>query len=69
LADAPSIIDYLCADCRRDFDGLQSALTALGVAYVVDKRLVRGLDYYNLTVFEWISDRLGAQGTVCGGGR
>ena len=51
------------------FDGLRALLDAAGQAYVINPKLVRGLDYYNLTVFEWISDRLGAQGTVCGGGR
>jgi histidyl-tRNA synthetase len=69
LADAPSIIDYLCADCRRDFDDLQSALTALGVAFVVDKRLVRGLDYYTRATFEIQTGELGAQSAVAGGGR
>jgi histidyl-tRNA synthetase len=69
LAGAPSIVDYLCADCRRDFDDLQSALTSLGVAYVVDKRLVRGLDYYTRATFEIQTGELGAQSAVAGGGR
>ena len=69
LAGAPSIIDYLCADCRRDFDDLQSALTALGVAYLIDKRLVRGLDYYTRATFEIQTGELGAQSAVAGGGR
>jgi histidyl-tRNA synthetase len=69
LADAPAIVDYLCADCRRDFDDLQSALTALGVAYLLDKRLVRGLDYYTRATFEIQTGELGAQSAVAGGGR
>ncbi len=69
LADAPQITSYLGAETRRHFDGLQAILTAAGVAFKVNPRLVRGLDYYNLTVFEWITDELGAQGTLCGGGR
>jgi histidyl-tRNA synthetase len=69
LAAAPSILDHLCADCRRDFDELQAALTALGVAYIVDKRLVRGLDYYTRATFEIQTGELGAQSAVAGGGR
>lgn len=69
LADAPSIVDHLCSECRRDFDELQSALTALGVAYLVDKRLVRGLDYYTRATFEIQTGELGAQSAVAGGGR
>jgi histidyl-tRNA synthetase len=69
LAAAPSMQGYLGADSVAHFEGLQRLLDAAGVAYKINPRLVRGLDYYNLTVFEWISDRLGAQGTVCGGGR
>ena len=69
VATAPSLMDYLGEDSRRHFDGLQSLLAAAGVVYRINPRLVRGLDYYNLTVFEWITERLGAQGTVCGGGR
>jgi len=69
LAGAPSILDYLCADCRRDFDELQAALSGLGVAYVVDKRLVRGLDYYTRATFEIQTGELGAQSAVAGGGR
>ena len=66
---APSMLEHLGAESQAHFDGLQQLLAAAGVPYRVNPRLVRGLDYYNLTVFEWISDRLGAQGTVCGGGR
>ena len=69
VASAPSLMDYLGEASLAHFDGLKRLLAAAGVAYRVNPRLVRGLDYYNLTVFEWISDRLGAQGTVCGGGR
>jgi histidyl-tRNA synthetase len=69
VAKAPSLLSYLGAESRAHFEGLQLLLAAAGVTYQVNARLVRGLDYYNLTVFEWISDRLGAQGTVCGGGR
>jgi histidyl-tRNA synthetase len=69
LADAPSILDYLCEDCRRDFDELRSALSGLGVAFVVDKRLVRGLDYYTRATFEIQTGELGAQSAVAGGGR
>jgi len=69
IEGAPRLIDHLGADSRAHFDGLQQLLTDAGIAYVIDPRLVRGLDYYNRTVFEWMTDRLGAQGTVGGGGR
>ena len=71
IAGAPKLLDELDADApsRRHFEGLQALLAEHGIAFEVDPRLVRGLDYYNRTVFEWISDRLGAQGTVAGGGR
>ena len=71
IAGAPKLLDQLDADSlsRRHFAGLQALLAEAGIAFEVDPRLVRGLDYYNRTVFEWISDRLGAQGTVAGGGR
>ncbi|MCS6943977.1 MAG: histidine--tRNA ligase [Sutterellaceae bacterium] len=69
VAGAPRITDYLSAESRGFFERLQSLLTAAGVAFTVNPRLVRGLDYYNLTVYEWITDALGSQGTVCGGGR
>ena len=69
LEQAPSMQEYLDAESRQDFDDLMSALDAVGQPYVVNQRLVRGLDYYNKTVFEWTTDALGAQGTVCGGGR
>lgn len=69
LDEAPSLGDYLDDESRTDFAQLQELLDAAGVEYVVNPRLVRGLDYYNKTVYEWVTDRLGAQGTVCGGGR
>jgi histidyl-tRNA synthetase len=69
LTGAPSIIDHLCGDCRRDFDELQAALTALELSYIVDKRLVRGLDYYTRATFEIQTGELGAQSAVAGGGR
>jgi histidyl-tRNA synthetase len=69
VAGAPDMMRYLGDASRAHFEGLQRLLTAAGVVFTVNAKLVRGLDYYNLTVFEWITDRLGAQGTVCGGGR
>jgi len=69
VAAAPCITDFLGAASRAHFEGLQAQLQAAGVAFTVNPRLVRGLDYYNLTVFEWITEALGSQGTVCGGGR
>jgi histidyl-tRNA synthetase len=69
IASAPTILDVLCDDCRAHFDAVRAYLDASGIRYVVDPRLVRGLDYYTRTVFEITSDALGAQSTVCGGGR
>ena len=69
VASAPALADYLGEASLAHFEGLKRLLEAAGIRYAINPRLVRGLDYYNLTVFEWISDRLGAQGTVCGGGR
>jgi len=69
IADAPRLVDGLGAESRAHFDGLQRALGDAGIAFDVNPRLVRGLDYYNRTVFEWVTTRLGAQGTVAGGGR
>lgn len=66
---APRMLDYLGGESQAHFDQLREMLGASAVEYVVNPRLVRGLDYYNLTVYEWVSDRLGAQGTICGGGR
>jgi len=66
---APRLFDFLGSESRAHFDGVCARLDDAGVAHTLNPRLVRGLDYYNLTVFEWTTDRLGAQGTVCGGGR
>ena len=68
-AGAPRILDYLCADCRAHFEEVRSLLDAAGVAYEVNPSIVRGLDYYSRTVFEFTTSAAGAQGTVCGGGR
>ena len=69
LADAPVLSDFMDADGIAHFDGLKATLEQLGIPYTVNPQLVRGLDYYNLTVFEWITEDLGSQGTICGGGR
>jgi histidyl-tRNA synthetase len=69
LNDAPALGDYLDEDSREHFAGLCALLDNAGIAYTVNQRLVRGLDYYNRTVFEWVTTSLGAQGTVCAGGR
>jgi histidyl-tRNA synthetase len=71
IAGAPKLLDQLHAESasRRHFEGLKTLLSEAGIAFEIDTRLVRGLDYYNRTVFEWMTDRLGAQGTVAGGGR
>lgn len=69
LNDAPQLGDYLDEESRAHFDGLCALLDDAGIAYTVNQRLVRGLDYYNRTVIEWVTDSLGSQGTVCGGGR
>lgn len=69
LDDAPSLADYLDEQSAADFARLRELLDAAGIAYQLNPRLVRGLDYYNNTVFEWVTDSLGAQGTVCAGGR
>ncbi|AXH60914.1 histidine--tRNA ligase [Providencia huaxiensis] len=69
LNDAPELFDYLDVESREHFDGLCKLLEAAGVQYRVNQRLVRGLDYYNRTVFEWVTTALGSQGTVCAGGR
>lgn len=67
--DAPKIIDYLCEDCSAHFKKLQELLTDCGVAFEINPFIVRGLDYYTKTVFEFVTTALGSQGTVCGGGR
>ena len=68
-ANAPKILDYLCPDCRAHFERVKTLLDGLGVEYAVNPDIVRGLDYYTRTVFEFVSTSIGAQGTVCGGGR
>lgn len=68
-ADAPKILDYLCDDCRSHFEQVKNLLDAAGIEYEVNPTIVRGLDYYTRTVFEFVSTGIGAQGTVCGGGR
>ncbi|MGN0468492.1 MAG: histidine--tRNA ligase [Acutalibacteraceae bacterium] len=67
--DAPKVIDYLCDDCREHFEKVQSLLKAMNIKFEVNPGIVRGLDYYTRTVFEFVSTDIGAQGTVCGGGR
>ena len=67
--DAPRTVDHLCEDCASKFDMLKSALDAMGIEYVVDTSIVRGLDYYTGAVFEFIAEGIGSQSTVCGGGR
>ena len=66
---APRLMDELDAAALAHFEAVKTGLDAAGIAYTINPRLVRGLDYYNYTVFEWVTDRLGAQGTVCAGGR
>ena len=68
-ANAPVVTDYLCDDCRAHFEAVQKYLTAEGVDFTVNPHIVRGLDYYTRTVFEFVSGDIGAQATVCGGGR
>lgn len=69
LGDAPELVDYLSEESAAHFNQLKALLDAAGLSYEVNPRLVRGLDYYSHTVFEWVTDALGAQGTVCAGGR
>ena len=69
IKDAPQIVDYLSDEAKAHFQGLLDALDACGLAYVINRNLVRGLDYYSHNVFEWITEDLGAQGTICAGGR
>ena len=69
LKDAPKITDNLCDNCQKDFETLKKGLENLGIAYEVDKNLVRGLDYYTKTTFEFVSTEIGAQSAICGGGR
>lgn len=67
--NAPSILDYLCDDCKAHFEQVKKLLTLSGVEYKINPKIVRGLDYYTKTVFEFVSENIGAQGTVLGGGR
>ncbi len=67
--NAPALLDHICEDCRVHFDALQEKLKNMGIPYSIDKGIVRGLDYYTRTVFEFVSQNIGSQGTVCGGGR
>jgi histidyl-tRNA synthetase len=69
LVGAPTLCDYLDEESRLHFEGVKARLDAAGIRYQINHKLVRGLDYYNRTVFEWVTDKLGAQGTVCAGGR
>jgi histidyl-tRNA synthetase len=69
VAAAPKLMDELDDEARRHFEAVQQGLADAGIAFKVNPRLVRGLDYYNYTVYEWVTDKLGAQGTVCAGGR
>ena len=69
LAEAPTLADYLDSESQEHFAGLKARLDAAGIAYQINPKLVRGLDYYGRTVFEWVTDKLGAQVTVCAGGR
>ncbi|MFO7636840.1 MAG: histidine--tRNA ligase, partial [Clostridia bacterium] len=67
--DVPYILDNLCPECKKHFDKVKEGLSGLGIEFAVNKKIVRGLDYYTKTVFEFISDKIGAQATVCAGGR
>lgn len=67
--NAPKVIDFLCDDCKEHFEGVKSHLDSAGIKYTVNPQIVRGLDYYTRTVFEFVSGDIGAQSTVCGGGR
>ncbi|MBP7174940.1 MAG: histidine--tRNA ligase [Thermoclostridium sp.] len=69
LSDAPALLDYICDDCAQHFEKVKEKLTAMDIAFSIDKGIVRGLDYYTRTVFEFVSKNIGSQGTVCGGGR
>jgi histidyl-tRNA synthetase len=69
VESAPKLLEFLGAESRAHFDAVRKMLDAAGQPYRVNPRLVRGMDYYNRTVFEWVTDHLGSQGTICGGGR
>lgn len=68
-AGAPYMLDYLCDDCKAAFESLRANLYAMGITFIVDPKIVRGLDYYTKTAFEFVTTKIGAQGTICGGGR
>lgn len=67
--NAPIVLDYLCDECKEHFEKVKTYLDAVGIEYIINPKIVRGLDYYTKTVFEFVSDSIGSQGTVCGGGR
>src|SRR5699024_4524517 len=67
--DAPVMLDHLCDECSAHFDSVKSHVAASEIPYIIEPKIVRGLDYYTRTVFEFTTDQIGAQGTVCGGGR
>lgn len=67
--DAPVVLDYLCDECKEHFEKVKKYLDAMNIEYIINPKIVRGLDYYTKTVFEFVSDAIGSQGTVCGGGR
>ena len=69
VQNAPRLLDHLCDDCRDHFENLKKNLDAVGIKYEIDTNIVRGLDYYTRTVFEFVSENVGTQGTICGGGR
>lgn len=69
VKDAPTILDYLCDDCKDSFNEIKTLLDGMNIDYIVDTGIVRGLDYYTKTAFEFTSNKMGSQGTVCGGGR
>ena len=69
VKNAPRLIDHLCNECKAHFEGVKAGLEAIGIEYTIDPNIVRGLDYYTRTVFEFVSENVGTQGTICGGGR
>lgn len=69
VVNAPALLDHICEDCAKHFERVKSKLTAMDIPFSIDKGIVRGLDYYTRTVFEFVSENIGSQGTVCGGGR
>ncbi|NLX76309.1 MAG: histidine--tRNA ligase [Clostridiaceae bacterium] len=69
LVNAPALLDYICEDCSAHFEEVKEKLNIMDIPFSIDKRIVRGLDYYTRTVFEFVSENIGSQGTVCGGGR